>query len=129
VAARFTLEATGRPPVPGRELLSGGAPCYAVYRCADGRFMAVGSLEPKFWQATCAVLGHPEWSARHWSQGLVPGSAASMALRTEVAAVFASQPMAHWATRFESVDACVTPVLRLDELQHHPVHRGAEIRP
>jgi alpha-methylacyl-CoA racemase len=123
VLARFALEATGRTPAPGRDLLSGGAPCYGAYRCADGRWMAVGSLEPKFWQALCTTLGHPEWSARHWSTGLVPGSEASMALRAEVAAVFATQPMVHWADRFEDVDACVTPVLRLDELQQHPVHR------
>ncbi len=129
VTARFALEATGRTPLPGRDLLSGGAPCYCIYRCADGRFVAVGALEPKFWQALCAALGHPEWSARHWSQGLLPGSEASMALRAEVATVFASQPMAHWATLFESVDACVTPVLRLDELRSHPVHDGAGRRP
>jgi crotonobetainyl-CoA:carnitine CoA-transferase CaiB-like acyl-CoA transferase len=125
VLARFTLEATGRTPAPGRDLLSGGAPCYAAYRCADGRWMAVGALEPKFWQALCATLGHPEWNERHWSRGLQPGSAESMALRDEVAKVFATQSMAHWAERFERVDACVTPVLRLDELRQHPVHRGS----
>ena len=125
VLARFALEATGRTPEPARDLLSGGAPCYGVYRCADGRWMAVGSLEPKFWQALCDTLGHPEWRERHWSTGLVPGSDASMALRAEVAKVFATEPMAHWTAKFESVDACVTPVLRLDELQHHPIHRPA----
>lgn len=123
VLARFTLEATGRTPVPGRDLLSGGAPCYAAYRCADGRWMAVGALELKFWRALCETLGHPEWADRHWSRGLEPGSPSSMALREEVAKVFATQSMAHWSERFEHVDACVTPVLRLDELQHHPVHQ------
>uniref|UniRef100_UPI00164C6A1C CoA transferase n=1 Tax=Kingella denitrificans TaxID=502 RepID=UPI00164C6A1C len=77
VLARFTLAATGRTPAPGRDLLSGGAPCYGAYRCADGRWLAVGALEPKFWQALCGTLGHPEWSERHWSTGLVPGSGAS----------------------------------------------------
>ena len=125
VLARFALEATGRPPAPGRELLSGGAPCYAAYRCADGRFLAVGALELKFWQALCAALERPEWGEHHWSRGLVPGSAPSMALRAEVAQVFATQPMAHWANLFESIDACVTPVLRLDELREHPVHQPA----
>lgn len=128
VLARYALEATGRTPAPGRDLLSGGAPCYGAYRCADGRWMAVGSLEPKFWQALCATLGHPEWAGRHWSTGLAPGSAESLALRAEVARVFATQPMAFWADRFESVDACVTPVLRLDELRQHPVHSTA-VRP
>lgn len=126
VLARITLQASGRMPAPGRDLLSGGAPCYGAYRCADGRFMAVGALEMKFWRALCEALGRPEWIERHWSRGLVPGGAESMALRADVAAVFASQPMAHWAALFEAVDACVTPVLRLDELAGHPVHRTAD---
>jgi alpha-methylacyl-CoA racemase len=123
VLARITLAATGRTPVPGRDLLSGGAPCYGAYRCADGRFMAVGALEMKFWRALCEALQQPGWVEQHWSRGLLPGSDASMALRAQVAAVFATQPMAHWAARFENVDACVTPVLRLDELAGHPLHR------
>lgn len=124
--ARITLAATGRTPAPGRDLLSGGAPCYGAYRCADGRYMAVGSLEMKFWRTLCDTLGRPEWIERHWSRGLVPGSDESMALRAEVAAAFASQTMAHWAERFEAVDACVTPVLRLDELATHPVHATSQ---
>lgn len=124
--ARITLAASGRTPTPGRDLLSGGAPCYGAYRCADGRYMAVGSLEMKFWRALCEVLDHPEWIERHWSRGLVPGSVESMALRVEVAAAFTGRTMAQWAERFEAVDACVTPVLRLDELAGHPVHEGSQ---
>jgi crotonobetainyl-CoA:carnitine CoA-transferase CaiB-like acyl-CoA transferase len=121
VLASFTLKTTGRTPPPGRDLLSGGAPCYGVYRTADGRHLAVGALEPKFWQAVCATLERPEWSDRHWSTGLAPGGAPSMALRAELAALIAGQPLAHWVARFEAVDACVTPVLRLDESLGHPV--------
>jgi len=123
VLARFTLAATGRTPAPGRDLLSGGAPCYGVYRCSDGRWLAVGALEHKFWRALCETLARPAWVERHWSRGLVPGSADSLALRAGVAAVFATQTMAQWAERFEGVDACVTPVLRLDELAAHPIYR------
>ena len=121
VLATCTLQSTGRSPVPGRDLLSGGAPCYGVYRTADGRHMAVGALEPKFWQALCAAIDRPEWAKSHWSQGLKVGSEASMALRAELAAVFAAQPLAHWIARFDRVDACVTPVLRLDETLAHPI--------
>ena len=120
VLATFTLKATGKTPAPGRDLLSGGAPCYGVYPTADGRHLAVGALEPKFWEAVCTTIGRPEWSGQHWSSGLVVGSAAAMALRAELAAVFASQPLAHWVARFAEVDACVTPVLRLDESLAHP---------
>jgi crotonobetainyl-CoA:carnitine CoA-transferase CaiB-like acyl-CoA transferase len=89
--------------------------------------MAVGALEIKFWRALCVALERPDWAERHWSLGLVPGSAASMALRTEVAGAFVTQPMAHWARHFDAVDACVTPVLRLDELDAHPVHAAGQL--
>jgi alpha-methylacyl-CoA racemase len=46
-----------------------------------------------------------------------------MALRAELAAVLAAETLAHWVTQFEAVDACVTPVLRLDETLDHPVFR------
>jgi len=121
VLATVTLRASGRTPTPGRDLLSGGAPCYGVYRCGDGRHLAVGALELKFWQAVCATIGRPAWADLHWSRGLAVGSEASMALRAELAAVIAGRPLAHWAACFEGVDACVTPVLRLDETLKHPV--------
>jgi alpha-methylacyl-CoA racemase len=124
VLARITLAATGRTPAPGRDLLSGGAPCYGAYRCADGRYMAVGALEMKFWRALCEALQQPGWVEQHWSRGLVPGGEASMALRAQVAARFATQAMAYWEALFENADACVTPVLRLDELVDHPLHRA-----
>jgi alpha-methylacyl-CoA racemase len=121
VLAQATLSATGRMPAPGRDLLSGGAPCYGVYRTADARHVAVGALELKFWQALCTALGRPDWADRHWTSGLAVGSAPSLALRAELAAVFAARPLAHWVALFEPVDACVTPVLRLDETLKHPV--------
>lgn len=121
VVVRTALEAQGRVPAPGRDLLSGGAACYAVYRTADARHIAVGALELKFWQALCKAMARPDWERRHWSLGETPGSAAALALRVEVQAVFAGQPLAHWVALFESVDACVTPVLRLDEALRHPL--------
>jgi crotonobetainyl-CoA:carnitine CoA-transferase CaiB-like acyl-CoA transferase len=121
VLAAATLEANGRVPAPGRDLLSGGAPCYGVYRTADGRHLAVGALEAKFWQRLCGALGRPEWARRHWSLGEMPGSERAMSLRAELAALFAGQPLAHWLALLEAVDCCVTPVLRLDESRAHPL--------
>lgn len=125
VLASFTLQAAGRTPPPGRDLLSGGAPCYAVYRTADGRHLAVGALELKFWQALCGAVGRPDWADQHWTRGLAVGSPASMALRGELATLLVARPLEHWATVFEQVDACVTPVLRLDETLRHPVFSPA----
>jgi alpha-methylacyl-CoA racemase len=121
VLAALTLQSTGRTPEPGRDLLSGGAPCYGVYRCADHRHVAVGALEMKFWSALCGAIGRPEWAASHWSLGLAVGGSDSMALRSALGEVFAAEPMLHWVQVFEGVDACVTPVLRLDETAQHPL--------
>jgi alpha-methylacyl-CoA racemase len=89
----------------GSDLLSGGLPCYAAYRCADGRHMAVGALEGKFWKTCCALLGRPAWSERQWDAGL----------RSEVAALFATRTRDDWAKLFAAVDCCVTPVLTPEE--------------
>jgi alpha-methylacyl-CoA racemase len=121
VLAAATLAAAGRVPPPGRDLLSGGAPCYGVYRAADGRHLAVGALELKFWQALCEAIGRPDWAKRHWSLSEAAGSEKAMALREELAATIAKQPLAHWLACFESADCCVTPVLRLDEARQHPL--------
>jgi crotonobetainyl-CoA:carnitine CoA-transferase CaiB-like acyl-CoA transferase len=110
----------GAPTAPGRGLLSGGAPCYGLYRTADGRHLAVGALELKFWRALCEVVGRPAWGERHWSLGQAPGSAEAMQLHAELAALLAREPLAHWVPRFEAADCCVTPVLRLDEVPQHP---------
>jgi alpha-methylacyl-CoA racemase len=123
VLALAALQSTGAKPLPGRELLSGGAPCYGVYRTADGRHLAVGALELKFWGALCAAMHRPEWAELHWSLGLTVGSEASMLLRDQLARVFAGHTLGHWLERLERVDACVTPVLHLEETRVHPLFR------
>jgi crotonobetainyl-CoA:carnitine CoA-transferase CaiB-like acyl-CoA transferase len=111
----YALNLHGRTRPPGRDLLNGGVPCYGLYRCGDGLWLAVGALELKFWRALCQVLGRPDWCDAHWSLGQSPGSEAALKLRDELRAVFASRPRAHWLERFAQADACVTPVLRFDE--------------
>ena len=125
VLAVSTLANRGQVAPPGRDLLSGGAPCYGAYRTSDDRHVAVGALELKFWQLLCETLGRPDWAGRHWARGEAPGSDAALSLREELAEVFASQPLAHWTALFEGVDCCVTPVLRLDETQAHPLFRDS----
>jgi crotonobetainyl-CoA:carnitine CoA-transferase CaiB-like acyl-CoA transferase len=121
VLAGLAVRQTGEAPPQGRALLSGGAPCYGVYATADARHVAVGALELPFWRRLCDAIGRPDWAAQHWSLGLEVGGAASMALRNELAAVFKAQPLSHWVALFDGVDCCVTPVLRLNESQAHPL--------
>ncbi len=112
---------TGRPAPPGRDLLTGGVPCYNVYRTSDGRFMAVGALELKFWESCCDVLGRPDLKQHHWECGQEVGAADAMAVKAELDAIFVQHPLAHWIQLFDPVDCCVTPILRMDEAMRHPL--------
>ena len=100
----------GHDPVPGRDILSGGLPCYTTYRTADDRYLAVGALEPKFWQAFCTALERPDLIARGWDMG--PKRDAAVA---EVADAIATKTLAEWVAVLKHVDACATPVLTLEE--------------
>jgi alpha-methylacyl-CoA racemase len=111
----------GRPAPPGKDLLTGGVPCYNVYRTLDDRFMAVGALELKFWEVCCDVLGRPDLKVRHWSLGQEVGGADAAAVKAELDTIFAGDTMAAWTERFGAVDCCVTPVLRADEAIRHPL--------
>jgi crotonobetainyl-CoA:carnitine CoA-transferase CaiB-like acyl-CoA transferase len=100
----------------GEGTLTGALACYGLYNTADGRQLAVGALEPKFWHALCDRIERPDLADRHRA-----GDAAGEAqLRAELAALFAAKPLAHWAALFADAPACVTPVLRLDETLAHP---------
>ena len=110
----------GRPAEPGCDLLTGGVPCYNLYRTQDGRYMAVGALEYKFWETCCAVLERPDLAARHWSRGQEIGGADALAVKAELDRLFAAHDLAWWSARFAAADCCVTPVLRMDEALSHP---------
>jgi alpha-methylacyl-CoA racemase len=96
-------------------LLDGGAPFYATYPCADGRYVAVGALEPHFYADLLAGLGldagqlPAQYDRAGWPQ-----------LRRRFAEVFGAHDRDHWATRFEGTQACVTPVLTFAEAPTHP---------
>lgn len=106
---------------PHHDFLGGLLPCYRLYPTQDGRSMAVGALELKFWQGLCQYLGAPELANVHWQRGVMPSSEASRAAMQHVEAIFASQSLAHWTEIFADSDVCVTPVLTLAEAQAHPL--------
>lgn len=114
VASPLLAGATGEgvDPGPGEHLLSGGLPVYGTFRCADGRWLTLGALEPKFQQALVArldgdlgVLDHPVLAAR-----------------------LATQPRDHWVEALQEV--CAGPALAPSEVADHPQHaaRGAAVR-
>jgi alpha-methylacyl-CoA racemase len=110
IYALHALQTHGSAAPRGGDLLTGGAPCYAVYATQDGRYMAVGALEEKFWRKACDVLGRPEFASKQFATG-----AEGAAVRRELAAIFAGRTRAEWVARFAAADCCVTPVLSLEE--------------
>ncbi|HYD27428.1 CaiB/BaiF CoA-transferase family protein [Brevundimonas sp.] len=102
----------------GSNLLDGGAPFYRCYACRDGRFVAVGALEPQFYAALLEGLGIPPAEAPQFDMGSWP------VLHARFAAAFAARDRDDWAARFAGTDACVTPVLTMAEAPGHP-HNAA----
>lgn len=99
----------------GENLLDGGAPFYGVYETADGRYMAVGALEPDFYSVLLDGLGldpadlPDRYDKTRWPE-----------LRRTLEEAFASRSRSEWQAIFEGTDACVAPVLTPDEAPHHP---------
>jgi alpha-methylacyl-CoA racemase len=119
----FTLLARGQwQERRGSNLLDGGAPFYGTYECADGKFVAVGALEPQFYETLCRLAGleAPEFRERadrkRWPE-----------LRQKMQAVFKTRTRADWCAILEGSDACFAPVLGLTEASTHPhmAHRNS----
>ena len=110
----------------GRNLLDGGAPFYEVYETSDGGFVAVGAIEPQFYAELLDGLGleaddlPSQLDPRSWPE-----------LKERLAQAFATRSRAEWTEIFEGRDACVTPVLSLEEAALHPhnTERGVYLRP
>jgi alpha-methylacyl-CoA racemase len=102
-------------------LLDGGAPFYRTYRTSDGEWMAVGALEPAFYAALLRGLdlNDADLPAQLERDGWPVIEAA-------FTAAFSARTRAEWEATFAGTDACVTPVLSLDEAPDHPhnVARG-----
>jgi alpha-methylacyl-CoA racemase len=91
----------------GANLLDSGAAFYDCYRCADGKWVSIGALEPQFYATLKAKLGLS-------SDQFDPG------LRAELEQKFASESRNHWCALLEGTDACFAPVLSLAEAPDHP---------
>jgi alpha-methylacyl-CoA racemase len=99
----------------GTNFLDSGAHFYEVYECADGKFIAVASIEPKFYAELLQRLeiepaSLPKQSDRaQWSDG-----------KTKLAAKFKTKTRDEWVKLFEGSDSCVAPVLSMAEAPNHP---------
>ncbi len=99
----------------GGNLLDGGAPFYRTYACADGKHIAIGALEPRFFAQLCELVGFddPLIAQRddpaHWPL-----------LSEKFAAIFKTRTRDEWRALLEGTDACFAPVLTLAEAARHP---------
>ncbi|MCU0495659.1 MAG: CoA transferase [Chloroflexaceae bacterium] len=115
----WAVARSGSPVPPEGSLLTGERACYRLYRTADGRYLAVAALEFHFWHRFCMALGREDLVPLHADLAAQPHAIA------EVSTVIATQPLHYWEERFRHVDACVSPVLTVEEA----AGRGTENRP
>ncbi len=111
-----SLSAPDREP----DELWGTHACYRTYECADGRRIAVGGLEPQFWEALCQGLGFPQHARSQWSRKKQPEMSADLE-RT-----FKTKSLSEWMAIFEPMDACITPVQTMAEVMADPQIRARE---
>jgi alpha-methylacyl-CoA racemase len=113
--------ATGSQPGPGHDVLTGRYACYDTYQAADGRWLAVGAIEPKFFANLCRALGCDRWAEHQYDD------AAQVAIRADLAAAFARRDRDSWVAELAGADTCVAPVQSVAELADDPqlAHRGA----
>ncbi|AOE61753.1 CaiB/BaiF CoA-transferase family protein [Pseudomonas corrugata] len=114
--------AGGVEPGWEKHLLNGGS-FYDYYRTRDGRWMSVGSLEPAFMQALCEALGRPELAA----QGLSPVPEQQHLLKQALQVEFEKHDFAELCRLFAGIDACVEPVLSLEEALGHSQLQAREV--
>jgi crotonobetainyl-CoA:carnitine CoA-transferase CaiB-like acyl-CoA transferase len=104
----------GQPLERGNEPLTGGLAGYGVYATKDGKFVALGALEPKFWLTFAAAVGLPPDAT-----GIIPGPH-QPDLKRKVAAIFASRTRAEWEAFAKDHDCCLEPALEPAELDGDP---------
>lgn len=98
-----------------------GAHWSRTYPCADGRYLSVQCLEPKFYAIFLSRLGlaeDPDFALNQFDRSAWPR------LSERLGSLFLEQPLAHWTALFQNTDACVAPVLSPDEAMAHP-HNAA----
>lgn len=99
----------------GSNMLDGGAPYYTTYETADGRNVAIGPIEPKFFALLCERLGLPPMLRDAQND-----RARWPALRAAIAAAFRERTLGEWCALLEGSDTCFSPVLTLEDAQRHP---------
>jgi len=119
-AMTWYFHATGiHHDMPGVNRLDGGAHYYGTYECADGKWIAIGSIEPQFYALLRdkAGLTDPAFDNQNDQSQWLP-------LKDKLAAVFRERTRDEWCTVMDATDVCFAPVLSLREAPEHPHNRA-----
>jgi len=122
--------ATGAAPGPGHDVLTGRYACYDTYQARDGKWLAVGAIEPAFYKSLCTAIGCEQWIPHQLDDGR------QEEIRAAFRAAFARRGRDEWVADLAPGDTCVSPVYAIDELAgdaqfrlrkvfveaRHPVH-------
>jgi alpha-methylacyl-CoA racemase len=115
--------ALGTAPAPGHDILSGRYACYGTYAARDGKWLAVGAIEAKFFANLCRALDCPELAPSQLDDAAQP------AIRTAFADAFLARDRDDWISLLAAADTCVAPVLEIADVGDHPqfAARGAVV--
>ena len=102
--------ATGTTPGPGHGILTGRYACYDTYMAADGKWLALGIIEARFWHNLCDALGLARWRDQQTDDSVQDE------IRAELRTVFATRDRDAWVSQLAPADTCVAPVLTVPEL-------------
>ena len=101
----------------GDYMLGGGLAHYNIYKCKDEKYVALGSLEPKFWMGFCQMINKREWSNR-----MIPIPTEVESLKSDLEKVFSEKTQDEWMTLAQQHDICLSPILTLTEASQHAYH-------
>ncbi len=115
MAAMHGIQHRGALRPRGMNQLDGGSHFYGTYRCADGEYISVGSIEPQFYAELIRLTGRqgPEWDAQRFKGGWPDRKA-------DLAEIFASRTRDQWCEVMDGTDVCFAPVLTIPEAYEHP---------
>jgi crotonobetainyl-CoA:carnitine CoA-transferase CaiB-like acyl-CoA transferase/putative sterol carrier protein len=108
-------QATGMGAERGKFQLSGSLANYNIYACADGKHIAMGALEPKFWNKVCERLGKPEWRDK-----IIGNEATQNELKAALRDLFKQKTRSEWIQFFGTDDVCISAVNDIDEVANDP---------
>lgn len=106
----------GSDPRPGETPFTGEYPCYDIYEARDGRYVTLGALEQKFFDAFCSAVGRPELADEH----MATDPAVRAALRTELESIFGQRTRDEWVDFLSDVDTAFGGVYTPAESFEHP---------